>query len=138
MKRLKLVRRFQGDHYTIGSMYWQNQYICDTLEDPVRYLNQGGEKIPGETAIPFGTYQVGLTMSPKFKRLLPILFNVPQFTGIRIHRGNRAQDTHGCILPGENKAKGKVLRSAKYEMEIITRILEANLEGYRVEIEITE
>jgi hypothetical protein len=135
---MKLIRRYQGEHYTIGSLYLDNAYLCDTLEDKVRHLNQGGEKVPGETAIPFGTYKVELTMSPKFKRLLPVLVDVPQFTGIRIHRGNRAQDTHGCILPGENKVKGKVLRSTKYEMEIIQWILKVILEGYQVQIEITE
>jgi len=136
--RLKLVRRYQGEQYTIGSLYINNNYVCDTLEDKVRHLSQGGEKVYGKTAIPFGTYQVKLTMSPKFKRLLPILVDVPQFTGIRIHRGNRAQDTEGCILPGENKVKGKVLKSTKYEMEIIERIFNAIQEGYQVEIEITE
>ena len=138
MKRLKLVRRFQGPHYTIGSLYWENNYLCDTLEDTVRNLAQGGVKITDQTAIPFGTYPVELTMSPKFRRLLPIVLYVPQFTGIRIHRGNRAQDTSGCILPGENKVKGKVLHSTKYEMKIIELIYQAIRDGYQVEIEITE
>lgn len=135
MRRIKLVRRYQGDQYTIGSLYLDNNYLCDTVEDKVR---PGGEKVPGITAIPFGTYRVELTMSPKFKRLLPILVDVPQFTGIRIHRGNRAQDTQGCILPGENKVKGKVLKSTKYEMQIIEWILKCIRGGYLVEIEITE
>ena len=90
--------------YTIGRLYIDGQYFCDTLEDAVRE-----EKIVGKTAILAGTYQVIVNRSPKFKRDLPLLLGVPNFEGIRIHRGNTAKDTSGCILVGENKVKGKLL-----------------------------
>ncbi len=141
--KLTLKRRYLGESYTIGSLSVDGVYLCDTIEDKVRDKNRDGDlldpgegKVYGETAIPYGTYQVDLTMSPKFHRLLPILMHVPHFTGIRIHRGNTATDTHGCILPGENKAKGKVLNSTKYEMEIVNRIYAAKLRGEAVTIEI--
>lgn len=122
--KLRLERRFLGNSYTIGKLYIDGSYFCDTLEDKVRDLNKNGKfdngevKIYGETAIPYGTYKISVTYSPKFKRDLPLLENVPNFEGIRIHRGNTAKDTSGCILLGENKEKGKVLNSTPYELKI--------------------
>jgi len=141
--KLKLQRRFLGDDYTIGSLFIDGLYVCDTIEDKVRDVNKDGdlddpgeEKVFGETAIPYGTYAVDLTMSPKFKRVLPILLDVPHFTGIRIHRGNTAKDSHGCILPGENKIKGGVINSTKYEMLIVERTLTAIRNGEQIWIRI--
>ena len=120
-KNMKIaVRRFfKGSKYTIGKMYLNGEPFKDTLEDPVRDLKSVKEKVWGDTAIPAGTYKVELSYSPKFKRVLPAILNVPFFEGIRIHRGNTHEDTHGCILVGENKAVGKVLNSAKAEVELI-------------------
>lgn len=106
--RLELYRKFLGKDYTIGKLFINGEYFCDTLEDTVR---PEGEKIPGKTAIPYGTYDIILTMSPRFKRVLPLLLNVPNFEGIRIHSGNKPEDTEGCILVGFNKQKGMVLNS---------------------------
>jgi hypothetical protein len=75
-------------------------------------------------------------MSPKFKRLLPLVLNVKHFTGIRIHRGNTAKDSHGCILPGENKVKGKVINSTPYEIELVHRMEAAIALGEEIMIEI--
>lgn len=103
--------------YTIGKLYIDGEYFCDTLEDTVRDLNKSGKfdngekKIYGETAIPYGTYNVKWTYSNKFKKYMPLIENVPSFAGIRIHAGNSSADTQGCILVGENKAVGKVLNS---------------------------
>jgi len=137
--KLRLQRRFKGEDYTIGSLFINGEYLCDTLEDKVRDYNKDGDlldagetKVFGETAIPYGQYKVRLTMSPKFKRLLPIVLNVKHFTGIRIHRGNKAKDTHGCILPGENKEKGKVLDSTKYEMLLVEQIFKAQVNGENI------
>lgn len=94
--------------YTISKLYANGKYICDILEDLAR---KPGVKVYGETAIPEGTYKVVLTPSPKFKRVLPLLLDVPGFTGIRIHEGNTAKDTHGCLIPGINDEKGKVHKS---------------------------
>ena len=98
------------DTYTIGKLYIDGQYMCDTCEDKVRDLSKE-KKVYGETAIPYGTYKVSWTYSPKFKKYMPLLEDVPQFAGIRIHSGNTAKDSLGCILVGENKQKGMVLNS---------------------------
>ena len=99
-------------------------------------LDPGEDKVYGETAIPYGKYDVELSMSPKFKRLLPMVLNVRHFTGIRIHRGNTAKDSHGCILPGENKVKGKVINSTPYEKEIVKLMKEATERGEPIDIQI--
>ena len=103
--------------YQIGKLYIDGIYFCDTLEDTVRDINHNGKfdngevKVYGKTAIPFGKYSVVYTHSPKFKRKLPLLLNVPQFEGIRIHPGNTAEDSLGCILVGKNTAVGKLTES---------------------------
>ena len=122
LKRIALLNR-----YTIGKLYINDEYFCDTLEDTVRYidLRTGKGKIKGETAIPYGTYKVILNVSPRFKRVLPRLLNVPFFEGILIHSGNTHKDTEGCILVGENKQVGMVLNSRKYEQMLIERLKDA-------------
>lgn len=104
--KVTVKRTFKGAEYTIGKLYIDGQYFCDTLEDTVRKV-----KIAGKTAIPAGTYKVKKTMSPRFKKILPEILNVPNFSGVRIHAGNTAADTDGCLLLGLNKAKGQVLCS---------------------------
>lgn len=106
------------DTYTIGRLSVNGVYFCDTLEDKVRDFNKDGDllddgeqKVYGETAIPYGTYTIEISYSPRFKRMLPRLLNVRQFEGILIHAGNTAKDTHGCILVGRNTEKGKVTNS---------------------------
>lgn len=123
---IEVKRIFKGKQYTIGKMYLNGKYFCDTLEDVVRDLKVV-KKIYGETAIPAGRYKVEMTYSPKFKRVLPILLNVPYFEGIRIHAGNTEKDTEGCILVGENKVKGKVINSMKTE-DKLTEILKKEKE----------
>jgi len=106
--KLELKRKALRETYTIGRLYIDGDGFCDTLEDKVR---PDGVKIWGETAIPAGTYKVIITESARFKRRLPLLVDVPMFEGIRIHPGNTAVDTHGCILVGVNSVKGKVTQS---------------------------
>ena len=120
---LHLKRIYKGDKYTIGHLYINDEYFCDTIEDVVRKLNSDKDKVYGETAIPEGTYNVSITYSPKFKRKLPLLHDVPYFTGIRIHRGTTEKDSSGCIIVGENKVKGKVVNSAVTEKKLM-KILE--------------
>jgi hypothetical protein len=105
---VKIVRTFKGAEYTIGKLYIDNQYFCDTLEDTVR---KDGEKVYGKTAIPSGMYRVKKTYSPRFKKVLPEILEVPGFSGVRIHAGNTAKDTEGCVLLGLNKTKGAVINS---------------------------
>lgn len=116
MIKLLVKREFFTDKYTIGKLYVDGVYFCDTLENTVR---TEGIKIPNETAIPYGKYKVIVNFSPKFKRLLPRLLEVPMFDGILIHRGNSVVDTSGCILIGENKVKGMVLNSTIYEEKLV-------------------
>lgn len=106
--QINVRRTFKGPDYTIGKLYIDGHYLCDTLEDTVR---PAGTKIAGKTAIPAGTYKVKKTMSPRFKKTLPEILNVPGFTGVRIHAGNYASNTDGCLLLGLNKTKGAVLDS---------------------------
>ena len=113
--KIKVIRHFKGEEYTIGRLYIDDVYYCDTLEDKVRDIKKDG-KVYGQTAIPTGIYDLKLSVSKRFGRLLPEILNVPHFTGIRIHRGNTHFDTHGCILVGFNKEKGKVLQSSETEI----------------------
>lgn len=124
--KLTLKRIAKKETYTIGKLYIDDVYFCDTLEDKDRNLHQGmllndikRIKVMHQTAIPTGTYKVIVNMSPKFKRLLPRLQNVPAFDGILIHRGNTDKDTSGCILVGENKEVGKVINSTPYEQKLV-------------------
>lgn len=122
--KLLLKRIAMRETYTIGKLYVDGKYFCDTIEDKVRDLNKNGvfdgneKKVYGETAIPYGSYQVIVNHSPKFKRELPRLLNVPSFDGILIHRGNTASDSAGCIIVGENKVVGKVINSTQYELKL--------------------
>ena len=114
-----LVRRIaKRPTYTIGRMYIDGKYVCDTLEDTDRGLKQSmsleeikKKKIYGKTAIPTGTYKVEITYSPRFKRYLPLICNVKGFDGIRIHEGNSDKDSQGCVLVGINDKVGWVSKS---------------------------
>lgn len=124
-RELFLQRRYLKEDYTIGRLSVDDVVFCDTLEDKVRDYNKDGdlndedeEKVYGETAIPFGRYRVIVTYSPKFKRKLPLLCNVPHFEGIRIHGGKYNTNTEGCILLGENKIKGGLINSKQYVDEL--------------------
>ena len=105
-------------------MVFPDGYVCQTLEDPVR---QAGVKIAGETAIPSGTYRVSITMSTKFGKLLPLLANVPNYSGIRIHPGNTTADTSGCILVATSRGKHNDIVSSKEAMEQVQKRIAAAL-----------
>ena len=129
MIKLLLERTYTCPTYTIGHLYVNGQYLCDTLEDTDRGLNQTTPykevvkiKVKGKTAIPVGDYTVSMAyQSPKFSKkeyykklcngYLPRLLNVNGFSGVLIHVGNTASDTEGCLLVGYNKVKGKVIDS---------------------------
>lgn len=130
--KLKVKRTYHGEYYTIGHLYVNDEYLCDTLEDTDRILNSSMDeetikkrKVYGQTAIPIGTYKVEITYSPKFKKKLPRLLNVKGFEGILIHSGNTKEDTLGCILVGENKKKGMVLNSRQAMSKLMAKIEDA-------------
>lgn len=106
--------------------------FCDTLEPTWRDYRHGGRKIKGRSAIPEGRYPVVITWSPKMKQWLPLLVNVPMFSGIRIHAGNTAEDTQGCILVGQNLKKGMVLNSRTWLKRLKDKIVEAKERGEAV------
>lgn len=128
---LKVKRVYRGPLYTIGHLYIDDKYFCDTLEDPDRGLVSTMPlskikemKIKGDTCIPYGTYKLSLNIiSAKYSNIakykytaiakgkMPRVMNVPGFEGILIHAGNTQKDTEGCLLVGKNKVKGKVINS---------------------------
>lgn len=128
---LEVKRVALREGYTIGRLYVDGVYWCDTLEDRVRDLEREA-KVPGQTAIPAARYAVVVNRSPKFGRLLPRLVGVPGFEGVLIHRGNTAADTAGCILPGENRVVGNVLNSTYWEKRITDHLLTAQERGEKI------
>ena len=126
--KIKVDRIYKGESYTIGKMYLNGEYFCDTLEDAIRPV-----KIPNETAIPAGTYKVEVTYSPRFKRNLPLLVDVPNYTGIRIHNGSNKDHTSGCILVGFNTSKG-ILSDSRKISDQLTNLLKSLSEPVEIEI----
>jgi len=149
---LILKRIAKRKTYTIGRLYirqqvmdeylpgYEDHYFCDTLEPTWRDYANGAYKVKGRSAIPEGRYAVVISWSPKFKQWLPILLGGPEFNrkwqGIRIHAGNTAKDTEGCILVGQNREVGKVLDSRKWLYELKQKIVEAKDRGEAVWITI--
>ena len=105
---ITVKRLYKTDNSVIGEMLIDGIFECFTLEDAERPV-----KIKGETAIPKGTYRVIINESNRFKRLLPLLIDVPNFEGIRIHSGNSNHDTEGCILVGQTRNKNYIGQSRK-------------------------
>lgn len=147
--KLILKRTHRAETYTIGKLFIDNQYFCDTLEDkdrglissmPLEQINK--IKIKGITAIPTGTYKITLDIvSPKFSKYkqyqaingkLPRLIDVPGYEGILIHIGNTHVDTDGCVLVGKNDVVGKVTNSTYWFNELYKKLQSAT-----DEIEIT-
>jgi hypothetical protein len=128
----KLQRAWAREKYTIGRFLIDGVRFCESMEDPDRGLTQEmplkeikKRKVYGETAIPKGTYNVTMTWSQKYKRNMPEVHDVPGFSGVRIHSGNTAEDSHGCILLGRNTQVGRVTNSSAICAEF-ERILEEN------------
>jgi len=133
--KIKVIRHAFKDSYTIGKLYINDVYYCDTLEDKVRDLTKE-KKVPGETAIPTGTYEVYYTYSNRLGKYYPRINDVPQFTGILMHAGNTAVDTEGCILIGKNKVAGGLIESQATLTELRKKMLEAITNMERLEITI--
>jgi len=106
--KIEVKRLHKTKHSTIGEMTIDGIWECYTLEDIEREV-----KIKSETAIPKGTYKVIINQSNRFKKLMPLLLNVPNFEGVRIHAGNTNHDTEGCILVGRTRSKDFIGQSRK-------------------------
>ena len=149
-----LERKYKKETYTVGRLFINGKLICNTLEDKDRELYQGQgvsyieeQKVYGETAIPYGRYEITLKIqSPKYskrkqyekcKGYLPRLLDVPGFSGILIHIGNTAIDSAGCILVGLNNVKGKVTQSTKYFWKVYDILKEASDRGEKIWITVT-
>ncbi len=130
--KIELHRKWLKRGYSIGILYIDGERICETLEDEDRGLVAGmnlseikRRKVKGETAIPTGRYQITWTYSPRFKKMLPLLVGVPGYEGVRIHSGNRAKDTEGCILCGRNTEVGAVTNSRYWTNKVNSLIEKA-------------
>lgn len=141
--RIEVKRLYKKPAYTVGKLYIDGVYQCDTIEDRDRGLSQDDDlrfidkvKIYGETAIPAGDYPVIVSYSPKFGKNLPLLEHVPCFSGVRIHSGNTAKDSLGCIILGENKKVGQVINSRATCARVLPLIEAAYKKGERISIEI--
>jgi len=106
--KIEIKRLYKTENSTIGELTVDGKFECYTLEDKERDI-----KIKGETAISKGTYKVIINQSNRFKKLLPLLLNVPNFEGVRIHPGNSNHDTEGCILVGQSISKDYISKSRK-------------------------
>lgn len=135
--KLRIERLWPKPNYTVGRLFVDGKFYCNTLEDTVRDLSKE-KKVPGKTAIPYGTYKVVFNWSPKFGRNLPRLLNVPAFDGILIHPGNTAEDSAGCILVGKNTAVGRLTESRYTSDKLNVLIEDAQRKGENITIEIVE
>lgn len=150
---ITLYRKWKKDTYTIGQLYVDGKYFCNTIEDKDRNLYQGMSedeirriKVYGETAIPYGRYRISMhRKSPKYSKkkayakcegYVPYLRNVPGFDGILIHIGNWASDSCGCILVGENKVKGGVVNSTVWFWKLYDMMKAADEKGEEIWITI--
>jgi hypothetical protein len=130
---LHLVRDICGEACTLGQLSVDGVFECFTLEDVAR---PAGEKVYGRTAIPEGRYRIIVNRSPRFRRDLPLLLDVRNFEGVRIHPGNTADDTEGCILPGRKRTQASVQESRMAFDALLAKIEGAIAAGEEVWITI--
>ena len=138
--KLRLERSPSHLTCTTGSLFVNGEFECATLEDVVREIPGVPVerwKIKGKTAIPAGTYAVQLTMSNRFKRVLPLLVAVPGFEGVRIHPGNTSADTEGCILVGLGHADDRITDSRAAFDALFARLDAAAKRGEPITLEIS-
>jgi hypothetical protein len=129
---LELLRTNRTNRSTIGALTVNGAFECFILEDKDRGLQQGmpiselmALKVKMRTAIPAGRYEIVISFSDRFQRMLPLLLNVPVFEGIRIHSGNTDEDTEGCLLPGRNKSPDMVTSSRRAFTALFDKIRSA-------------
>ena len=134
---LTLVRHTFSSVSTIGDLFIDGQYFCKTLEDTDRKLECDGEKVYGQTAIPRGSFDVVIDWSARFKRELPHVLDVPGFSGIRIHPGNKSADTEGCILVGKDVVNDDFISDSRFTFTRLMAWLDGAYErGERIVLEV--
>ena len=140
---IKLIRKYYQAKYTIGRLYVNNRFFSDCLEPPSLHLTERSAlgtiliaKYKGYRAIPTGRYRILITRSRRFGRWLPLLMNMKGFEGIRIHAGNKPEDTRGCVLLGFNRRKGYVLDSTRCVLTLVKMMTEAIAKGEKVFVEV--
>jgi len=133
---MKLLMQRQGEADQNWSLlYIDGEFYCDVLEDEDRYLEAGGIKIPGRTAIPRGAYRLIIDFSNKFQKYMIHVIDVPQFSGVRIHGGVDEEDTEGCPIVG--KRNGRVLvQGLRYSAGLKAKVALALDQGDDVVLEI--
>ena len=135
--KIELIRDAFTNDSTTGRLFIDGLFICYTLEDRDRYLEKNPQdKVRGQTAIPIGTYSITRTMSPRFKKILPRLANVPGFDGVLIHSGNTSKDTEGCILVGKTRSKDFVGQSREAFAILDEKIKASSCNGEKISITI--
>lgn len=135
--KLELQRFEFSEISTIGRLLIDGVQFCYILEDVDRKLECDAEKVYGKTAIPRGTYKIVLDYSNRFKRVLPRLLDVPGYVGVRIHPGNDAEDTDGCLLPGSTWRKDWVSNSRVTFDQLFDQLEQADESGEPIEVSIT-
>jgi hypothetical protein len=131
-----LILRSPAPWGTPGQLFLSGNPFCYTLEDIDRGLENGGTKIPGETAIPRGRYEGILSYSPRFQTVLPLLKDVPGYAGVRIHKGNRTVDTDGCVLVGESLGRQCLVDSRKAFQRLMAQLVPASQRREKIWIEV--
>lgn len=134
--KLLLVRDAYTLTSTLGKLYVDGSYQCETLEDCDRQLETGGDKQQDATAIPRGIYVVTIDFSTRFGKDMPHVLDVPQFTGVRIHPGNSSQDTHGCVLVGLRRGADYVSQSVVAFTQLYVKLDAAIEAGKEVTLEV--
>ena len=142
MKAQFKLLRMPEPELTPGVLFFHNKHICDTLEDIVRDRNADGDlndkdegKVYGETAIPYGTYRLKATWSPKFKKEMVLICDVPHFEGIRIHWGATIKQSEGCLLVGEADGDRLINIGMTDKITLIVKELQARGEEVYLEIQ---
>jgi hypothetical protein len=129
---IQVKRKIWTGKSTTGELYLPDgAFFCYTLEDVVR-----DHKIPGETAIPEGTYEVVINWSNRFQKPMPRLLNVPFYQGILIHNGNTPEHTEGCLLVGRKKGQDCIMESIPAFEDLFPRLRKMAEKG-KVFIEIS-
>lgn len=132
-----LEREIFQDSFTLGQLYKNGEHFGYTCEDCDRRLEAGGAKIPGQTAIPSGTYRLSSSYSFRFKRLMPLVEGVPQFSGVRIHGGNTSADTEGCPLLGSQRTATGVANCSAANIRLLDIIVATEEAGDKCWLEVS-